>query len=89
MPAFYAYAYPEPQGFKDYPVQPEGAFYHPQLREVLLPYEVVRTATSPDAALMAFVHSTYESAAVLGKWDRVALERAEGKTWQSRHSWYR
>jgi hypothetical protein len=54
-----------------------------------LPYEVVRTAASPDAALMAFAQSTYEAAAVLGKWDRVALERAEGTTWQSRRSWYR
>jgi hypothetical protein len=28
QPAFYAYAYPEPQGFKDYPIQPAEAFYH-------------------------------------------------------------
>ena len=89
MPAFYAYAYPEPQGFKDYPVEPEGAYYHPQLREFLLPYEVVRTATSPDAALMAFAQSTYEAAAIRGQWDRSALERPEGQTWQSKHSWYR
>ena len=27
-PAFYAYAYPEPEGFKDYPYQPSEAFYH-------------------------------------------------------------
>src|SRR3990170_1397872 len=27
-PVFYAYAYPEPQGFKDYPTQPPEAFYH-------------------------------------------------------------
>jgi hypothetical protein len=26
--AFYAYAYPEPQGSKDYPIQPQDAFYH-------------------------------------------------------------
>ena len=26
--AFYAYAYPELQGFKDYPIQPQDAFYH-------------------------------------------------------------
>jgi hypothetical protein len=89
MPAFYAYAYPEPPGFKDAPVEPEGAFYHPELREFLLPYDMVRTATSPDAALMGFAQSTYEAAAILGKWDRAALERPVENTWQTRHNWYR
>jgi len=89
MPAFYAYAYPEPQEFKDAPVEPEGAFYHAELREFLLPYDRVRTATSPDAALMAFAQSTYEAAAISGKWDRPALEQPAEKTWQSRHNWYR
>ena len=42
-PAFYAYAYPEPQGFKEYPIQPPEAFYHIGMGEFLLPYAVVRT----------------------------------------------
>lgn len=89
MPAFYAYVYPEPHGFKDYPVQPEGAYYHEGLREFILPYEVVRTANSPDDALLAFTQTSYEAAAILGKWDRLALERSEKATWHARHSWYR
>jgi len=89
MPAFYAYAYPEPQGFKDALIEPKGAFYHAELREFLLPYDVIRTATSPDAALSAFAQSTYEAAATLGRWDRLALERSAENTWQSRHNWYR
>ena len=89
LPAFYAYAYPEPEGYKEAAVEPEGAYYHPQLREFILPYDTVRTAPSPDAALLAFAQSTYEAAAILGKWDREALEHPGGKTWQSRHSWYR
>ena len=76
-PAFYSYAYPEPAGFKDAAVGPAGAFYHPDLREFLLPYEVVRTAASPDAALLEFLESTYRAAADLGRWDRPALERAD------------
>ena len=75
MPVFYAYAYPEPEGFKEYAIQPAEAFYHPQMREFLLPYDVVRTAKSPDQALLAFVQSTYEAAANLAKWDRGKLER--------------
>jgi hypothetical protein len=74
-PVFYAYAYPEPEGFKDYAVQPAEAFYHAHMREFLLPYDVVRTATSPEQVLLAFVQSTYEAAANLGKWDRERLER--------------
>jgi hypothetical protein len=75
MPAFYAYAYPEPKGFPEYPVQPSEAYYNTTLKEFLLPYDVVRTASVPDETLLAFLQSTYEAAANLGQWDRAALER--------------
>jgi uncharacterized protein DUF5996 len=74
-PVFYAYAYPEPQGFNDYPIRPSEAFYNKELGEFLLPYEVVRKAKSPDEVLLAFLQSTYEAAANSAKWDRPALER--------------
>jgi hypothetical protein len=77
-PAFYAYAYPEPSGFPAAPVSPAGAFYSTDLKEFILPYDVVRTADSPDDALLAFAQSTYEAAANLAHWDRSALERKEG-----------
>ena len=73
-PAFYAYAYPEPQGFKDYPIQPKVAFYHKEMGEFLLPYEIVRNAKSPDDALLSFLQTTYEAAATCAKWDRHLLE---------------
>ncbi|GJJ21807.1 DUF5996 family protein [Mycolicibacterium mageritense] len=72
--AFYAYAYPEPEGFADYPVGPEAAFYSADFRQFLLPYEAVRTAADPDRALLEFLQSTYAAAADLAKWDRAALE---------------
>ena len=75
MPAFYAYGYPEPEGFKEYPIKPKEAFYHQQMKEFLLPYEVVRTAKAPDQVLLAFLQSTYEAIATLNRWDRTALER--------------
>jgi hypothetical protein len=74
-PVFYAYAYPEPPGFKDYPVEPERAFYSLEMREFFLRYEDVRGAVDPDAALLAFFRSTHSAAADLGGWDRAALER--------------
>ena len=61
--SFYSYAYPEPPGFKDAPVSPAGAHYDETLREFVLPYEAVRTASDPDATLLAFLQSTYEAAA--------------------------
>jgi Family of unknown function (DUF5996) len=48
-PAFYAYAYPQPEGYSTYPIQPKEAFYHLQLGEFILPYEAVRQAVNPDA----------------------------------------
>jgi hypothetical protein len=74
-PVFYSYSYPEPQGFNEYPIQPKEAFYNNEMREFLLPYDVVSSASSPDEVLLAFLQSSYEAAAICAKWDRNALER--------------
>jgi Family of unknown function (DUF5996) len=71
---FYAYAYPTPEGFKDYPIQPREAFYSLEMQEFILPYETVRQADDPDERVLEFLQSTYEAAANLGHWDRAALE---------------
>ena len=76
-PAFYAYAVPEPAGLKAASVRPEGAYYHQEMGEFVLPYEVVRTSRSPDAALSEFIDATYAQAAALAGWDRDALERSK------------
>ncbi len=80
MPAFYAYAYPEPEGFKEYGIEPEEAYYNADWGEFILPYDAVRTAASPDEKILAFLQSTYEAAANLSKWDRATLERNSSKT---------
>jgi len=77
--AFYAYAYPTPDGFADAPLAPDGAWFDAELGEFLLPYDTVRQAADPDAALLAFLQSTYEAAAVAGDWDRPALEVPLGR----------
>jgi hypothetical protein len=73
--AFYSYAAPEPQGFKNEPVRPDAAFYDGQLGEFLLMYDDVRNAESPTDSLLEFCQSTYSAAATLANWDRGALER--------------
>jgi hypothetical protein len=74
-PAFYAYAYPEPAGCATAPIRPAAGGYQPQLGEWILPYDAVRTAADADSTLLAFLDSTYDTAATLGGWDRAALER--------------
>ena len=73
-PAFYSYAYPEPAGFSEQPVKPDAAFYSTDLREFILPYDVVRQSASPDETLLEFLQTTYEAAAGLANWDRGSLE---------------
>lgn len=73
-PAFYAYIYPEPPGYAQYPIRPAEAYYHPDLKEFILPYEAVRTSGAFDEVLLSFFQSTYEAGANLAAWDRTALE---------------
>ena len=75
-PLYYSYAYPEPAGFAEAAVRPNEASYLTQLHEFILPYDAVRTAADPDAALLEFAQSTYDAASSLGEWDRGALEEA-------------
>jgi hypothetical protein len=76
-PAFYAYAVPEPQGFRSARVQPSSAGYNDGLGEYILMYKDVRRAPDPKGALLDFLQSTYEAGANLGRWDREALERRD------------
>ena len=78
-PSFYSYAYPAPAGFAAAKAAPAAARFDPALGEFLLPYEAVRSAPDPEDALLAFLQSTYEAAATLARWDRAALECAEGQ----------
>lgn len=67
--AFYSYAYPEPEGYRDVELGVEGAFYSDEFKQFLLPYEDVRRAEDPDAKLLEFFQATYAAAATTGDWD--------------------
>jgi len=73
-PFFYSYAYPEPPGYREYSIGPAPAYFGANFREFLFPYEAMRQSPDPDAALLQFLQSTYEAAAICGRWDRAALE---------------
>jgi hypothetical protein len=74
-PAFYSYTAPLPPGLPTARVRPEEAFYHQEMGLFLLRYDDVRTAASPEQALLEFFQSTYQAGAQLAQWDREALER--------------
>jgi hypothetical protein len=75
---FYAYAYPQPNGFPEAPVQPKSAHWEASLGEFVMPYDAVRACADPDAALLQFFQTSYEAAADLAAWPRAELERGSG-----------
>jgi hypothetical protein len=79
-PAFYAYAAPEPAGFRDQRVMPSKAFYSGEKNEFFLMYDDVRLSRAPEQALLEFFQSTYETGANLAHWDRASLERPVAST---------
>jgi hypothetical protein len=76
-PAFVAYTSPEPPGCRTAAIQPDAAYFHPELAEFVLPYAQVRVAADPDQLILDFYRSTYEIGATLAGWDRAALERPD------------
>jgi hypothetical protein len=74
-PAFYAYARPEPPGFAASSIRPGAAYYSRALADFILPYEAVRSASSPDDVVLDFYQSVYDAGAGLAGWDRPALDR--------------
>jgi hypothetical protein len=73
--AYYTYAYPEPDGFKNIELKPGEAYYHKEMGEFILPYDAVQRATDPHKMVLDFLYTTYEAAAALAGWDRKALEQ--------------
>lgn len=65
---FYAYAYPEPPGYRDFPIRPDQARFDAALGEFVLPYAAVRRAGDPDALLLEFLRSAFTASAELGHW---------------------
>ncbi|MFC6011167.1 DUF5996 family protein [Nocardia lasii] len=72
--AFYAYSYPQPEGYADRPAGPDGAHWDATLGEFILPYEVVTASADPDATVAHFLRATYEAAAELADWDRALFD---------------
>jgi hypothetical protein len=70
-PAFYSYAYPEPEGLRERPLRPRTAFWKPRGGSslALYRYDDMRSAADPRAALLEFLDSAYHAAAAAARWD--------------------
>ena len=66
--AFYAYAYPQPDGYDTADLGVEGASFDTGLGEFVLPYRTVRTSDDPDGLLRRFLDATAAAAADLAAW---------------------
>lgn len=66
---FYSYAYPVPEGFAQSTLEPKEAFFHKELGEFLLHYDVVQKSQHPEEMLLDFLHSSFNTASQLAQWD--------------------
>jgi hypothetical protein len=71
---FYAYVVPAAPDLAGARIEPAAARFDAGLGEFVLPYEAVRTSADPQAMLLAFMESTYRSAAAARAWDTRELE---------------
>ena len=72
-PFFYGYIYPEPPGASSLTVRPATAAWSEKLKEWVLPYQDVRTAADPVAAIQTFVDAMYAHCFDSAGWDKHAL----------------
>jgi hypothetical protein len=73
--AFFAYAYPKPDGIERGAIRPDAARWDPAFGEFILPYEAVRRSPDPRQAILDFADSTFQLGATLQHWDPALLIR--------------
>jgi hypothetical protein len=69
-PAFYAYAYPKPDGLERAAIAPASAAWSDTAGEFLLSHDAAAQAPDPHAEIRAFLTSTYDASANALGWDR-------------------
>ncbi|MBW0143907.1 DUF5996 family protein [Sphingomicrobium clamense] len=72
-PFFYAYAYPQPDQYRQCSIA--HGKWSDEFGEWVLPYDEVRSVNDPAAMLDEFLDSAYRAAADTGEWERERLER--------------
>jgi len=75
--AFFAYAYPKPDGIEKASIRPDEAGWHDQLGEFILPYDNARTVADPKRAILSFLESTYDAGAAAADWSGDLMAKGE------------
>ncbi len=76
--AFYAYAYPAPDGYADASLSPPAAHWDAQIGEYLLPWDDVRNAADPQAFALEFAMSAFRHGCQVCAWDPGLAASAAG-----------
>ena len=76
--AFYAYAYPAPEGFATAALTPAAARWEATLGEYILDWDDVRVEPDPHAAALAFARSAARHACAVCEWDKPLAASLEG-----------
>jgi hypothetical protein len=76
--AFYAYAYPAPEGFAGATLSPAAARWDDALGEYVLDHDDVGASPDPHAAALDFARSAFLHACQVCAWDPVLVATAEG-----------
>ncbi len=75
--AFYAYAYPAPDGFAQASLSPPAARWEADLGEYILDWEDVRRSPDPRASALEFARSAFRHACLVCDWDPGLARSAE------------
>jgi hypothetical protein len=76
--AFFAFAYPTPDGFADADISPAAARWDAQLGEYLLEWDAIRESPDRHALALEFARSAFRHACSVCEWDPVLAATAEG-----------
>ena len=76
--AFYAYAFPAPDGFAGATLSPAAAHWNGDLGEYILDWEDIRSSPGPHASALEFARSAFSHACLVCDWDPALAASAEG-----------
>jgi uncharacterized protein DUF5996 len=76
--AFFAYAFPAPEGFEGATLSPPAAHWDPTLGEYILDWDDVRSGSDPRALALEFARSAFRYSCAVCKWDPALPASAEG-----------
>jgi len=76
--AFFAFAYPAPDGFADADLSPEAAHWDTDLGEFVLDWEDIRSAEDPRSIALEFAASAFAHACTVCGWDPALAASVQG-----------